>query len=88
MCKECSCFPCLASCPNFSGVLAGRGASAGTCSVCGFGIYSGETFYRKGSMLICSDCLRDMYVSSLARVCDVDDSGEILEFLGFEKCTV
>ncbi len=85
MCKECGCVPCLASCPNFSGELAGRGTSAGICSLCGLGIYSGETFYRKGSVIICSDCLGDMHVSCLALVCDLFDSGELLESLGFEK---
>ena len=68
MCEFCYQYPCNVSCP-YSDEEA-----VTSCSICGTGITSGETYYTVDGIEICEECIDDY----IRRCCDDEElEGEI-----------
>lgn len=76
---------CPPACPSHSGTLAGRGAPLARCTVCGCGIYGGESLFYNGSAVICSECERFIDVEGLMVALGVKTHEELFEICGFSK---
>lgn len=79
MCQDCSLAVCSSRCP-----ARWDGADVSVCEICSEPTSDGEYFFGNGQY-ICTSCADELTVSDLLDLCDLVDTGELLEALGFRK---
>ena len=79
MCEICGKWSCPPQCPNYEVVSGGR------CTVCGGRLYEGEICYEMNGKLYCSECVEGATLEELVRICESDDSEELLERMGLTR---
>lgn len=55
----------------------------GFCRLCGGAIRTNESGLRYHETILCSDCISDVSVGEIMRICEFSSREEILEALGF-----
>ena len=79
MCQNCSYACCPPSCPE-----RWDGGNAAVCENCSEPISHGEAFYGNG-LYVCAPCADELTVDDLIRLCEMRDTAELLEALGFTR---
>lgn len=57
----------------------------GFCRLCGGSIRENEIGLRYGDTLICADCVSDVSIRQLLRICEFNSRRELLETIGFTE---
>lgn len=83
MCDICGRQYCPGGCPGDDGEEVSHGLPVAECAVCGSKLYRGERAYCRGEKNVCAECSALAETDTLLELTESEDTGELLEALGF-----